>query len=301
MQYKVPTFYMIIGLPGSGKTRFAYTLQEKTDSNLVSLGEVRRTYNALYGRDGYRSCDMVNVVYEYVKDSLTQGKDVIYDATNLTAKNRKHVLRHVLRGIECRKVAYIMATPYRQCVKDCFFGETLAREGYIKWQTPGIWEGWDEIWLHYDKPEWIGCNGTPFDFAVRYREYDQESEHHGLTLGNHLWKTVEKINLSEVKPWKYDIIAEAALLHDCGKPISRHVRSDGKVTYYNHHNIGSYESLFFVFEEDIDIIYVSALIGHHMDPYFWGEDFDKNHYINFFGEAFYDDVMLIHKADKMAR
>jgi len=293
--------YFLIGIPGSGKTEYAKLLHDTTGARVFSLSETRELWNAKVGRGNYRPCDMVNDFYSQIQACLTNGDDCVVDATNLKGRNRKRFVYNILRGIECRKIACVVASPFLYCAEHCYYGISVAREGYRSWQTPGIWEGWNEIWLYYKNPEWITLNGTISSFLKRFDGYDQKNSHHGLTLGQHLRKTMEAVDLSKVKLWKTEMILDAALLHDCGKPLTRRIGKGGFATYHDHQNIGAYEALFFDYQSNVDVSYISALICHHMDPISWNERTNISKYKCFYGEEFYNDMMLIHEADRTAR
>ena len=71
--------------------------------------------------------------------------------------------------------------------------------------------------------------------------------------------------------------------------------------YYNHETVGSYDSLFY--EMPCYKLYVATLIRWHMQPYFWERDNnEKMHekYKKLWGENLYQDLMILHQADKEA-
>jgi len=83
---KLPIFCMLVGLPGSGKTSFALSLKDKYD--IISSDSIRKE---LYGSE--RIQENNNKVFEIMRkraiEALKSGKNVIYDATNMTRKFRK--------------------------------------------------------------------------------------------------------------------------------------------------------------------------------------------------------------------
>jgi CRISPR/Cas system-associated endonuclease Cas3-HD len=102
----------------------------------------------------------------------------------------------------------------------------------------------------------------------------------------------------------------AGLLHDCGKPFTKSFKnSKGEVSeeahFYQHHCVGAYDSLFFKYPNDIDILDVSILINLHMMPYCWEKDKEhgektREKYRKLWGEQLYQNVMKLHEADKKA-
>ena len=86
------TIYLLIGLPGAGKSTFARNKVKFYDNTcnetklvIVSSDDIREE---LYGT---RSCQkdpaiIFEIVHERIINSLKQGWDVIFDATNITRK-----------------------------------------------------------------------------------------------------------------------------------------------------------------------------------------------------------------------
>ena len=82
-------------------------------------------------------------------------------------------------------------------------------------------------------------------------------------------------------PLLYDVI----IMHDCGKPFTKSfIDKNGNITtrarFYQHHNIGSYLSLFYLKELEYytneEILYGSLLIGLHMRYFMAWKDSDKS-------------------------
>ena len=101
----------------------------------------------------------------------------------------------------------------------------------------------------------------------------------------------------------------SALLHDCGKPFTKSfINKDGSISerarYFEHHNVGSYVSLFYLkdsfseFSED-EMLYISLLINCHMRPFMVYRDSkkgrEKDHKL--FGDDFMADLDILHEAD----
>lgn len=81
--------YVLVGLPGSGKSTFA---AEHPEMVVVSSDAVR---GELYGDESIQ-CDharVFGVVNQRVREALNNGSDVIYDATSLTRKVRKNIIK----------------------------------------------------------------------------------------------------------------------------------------------------------------------------------------------------------------
>ena len=291
----MPKLYYMVGLPGSGKSRYAKELCDTVFCLSAHWDKMRE--QEIEDRN-----EVMNLFNKQVIDCLASGNDCAVDATNVKAKTRIHFLRQVLRGVDCEKICIVMATPYLRCIKDAGVRKDVVDEYYHKWETPLQEEGFDEVWLHYEKPEWIGLNGNPFDLPKFLAKYNQESPYHMRYLGDHLAYTYKRM-CNKLMRCDRDTEGEelgyAAVLHDCGKPFTKTYDQWNTANYYNHNNIGGYEALFFDCD-DADTTYVSALVCHHMDPYFWTEPTHEMKFIKRFGSHFYNDIMILHRADKEA-
>ena len=301
----------LVGLPGAEKTKYGRRLAEETKSTLISLDKIRsqlRFVNEDISEDKiFTQCNN-----EIIKN-LRSGHDCIYDATNIKARRRKHFVNSTLKNVECEKICVVMATPYKECIKNnekrgCPIPNDVIKQMYHSWETPAHWEGWDKIWIHYDNPEWMTMNGTPNDFIKNTFWYDQSTPYHLNSLGVHSCRVQDYVreSLTKVDIWKRNEkwnkvnVEIAALLHDCGKPLTKE-RNGNKTTYYSHHNVGAYEALFFKYGKEIDPVYVSNLINYHMTPYFWEGQKSRITAIRRWGRDFFEDIMTIYEADEKGK
>ena len=92
------------------------------------------------------------------------------------------------------------------------------------------------------------------------------------------YRSWEKAENSNIERGKYLglFLHSDAMIHDCGKPIVAE-KINGETHYYSHHNVGSYESMFFDYSEypSVDPVYVGFLVNHHMDCFFWKDNPQK--------------------------
>ena len=175
---------------------------------------------------------------------------------------------------------------------------------YKNFEVPCKQEGWDDIQIMYWDFE---KDGLEFNFEkdlAIWKQISQDSPHHTLSIGNHMQKAYEY--MSE----KTDdvLLLLAAYLHDCGKIVTKDYHdSKGNpcesAHYYQHHCCGSYDSLFYLkgLPND-DVLYVSLLIGLHMNPFLSWDKSEKTKEKDrrLFGEKVYSDIIKLHEADLAA-
>ena len=142
------TFYMMVGLPGSGKSFTA-----KTFSNAVIHSSDAIRAEILGDENRQDQQDLVfQTLHERVLRDLADGVDVVYDATNLDYKRRMGFVQRVdaMRLPALYKVCVFMATPYEKCLtqnqnRERFVPESVIDRMYKKIDIPMMAEGWDEI------------------------------------------------------------------------------------------------------------------------------------------------------------
>ncbi len=296
-----PKLIMLVGLPASGKSTLAKELSEKYDATIHSSDTLRKR---LLGDENNQNDNgkLFNVLHNEIKMHLKNGISTIYDATNINYKRRKAFLSE-LKNIECKKICIVVATPYQKCLannktRERNIPEDVIRRMYMNWTTPYWYEGWDDIQIKYINNPYH----SPLEFWYQNRTFNQHNNHHNLSLGEHCAVCEYNLRVSEHNP----VLCEAALLHDCGKPFTKTFKNmKDEITqdahYYQHQHVGAYDSLFYKSNEDK--LERSVLIQWHMQPYFWEKDNNENQrlkYKKLWGDELYEDIMLLHEADKQA-
>ena len=292
-------FFMMVGLPGCGKSIIAEEMAKSYDCNVYSSDSIREEING-DARCQDNKDEVFALLHKRIKDDLRAGKSCIYDATNINWKRRQHFLSNELRNINCKKVCILVAKPYEECLKDN--GERdrvvptdVIERMYKNFHIPYYYEGWDDIEI---------CYASEYRFNIDEKidslmKYDQGSKYHSLTLGGHLKATCDWL-LENTTGDGIDLIA--ALLHDIGKPFCRTEDLENNTAhYYNHQNVGAYDSLFLnSLANERERLDLAVTIMHHMDPYFWKSHETVEKYRTLWGVPLYLRVMKLHNADKAA-
>lgn len=269
----MPDFLMMCGLPYSGKSTYAEDLAETA----MSLGRKVVIHSSdairaeLYGDEGDQTHNdkVFQTLHRRIKADLQSGKNVVYDATNLSYKKRMATLQLVSR-IPCRKICVFMAVPFDEIVERSRHRtrvvpyEVLRRMYESVW-VPNKYEGWDEVNLVY-----------PHGFETKNRDelmkslckIPHDNPHHTLSIGDHCYKTAD---LLQAHFGCTQELLLAAILHDIGKAFTKSfTNSRGEPSeiahFYNHQHVSAYDSLFYI-PKGIDRLHVAAIIQWHMKPF----------------------------------
>lgn len=313
-----PMFIMLVGLPGSGKSTY---IEKYYSEYCVHSSDAIR--EELFGDASIQenSQQVFETLHKRVKADLIAGKSAVYDATNISWKRRKAFLAE-LNKIPCYKCCVLMATPFDVCVdrqyaRDRQVPYKVIERMYKNFDIPWYNEGWDDIRLVYTDVSFKTHHGDWSRFITDHFDFNQESKWHTETLGDHCLKTLQYVISKEAELNNINELETktAAALHDCGKPFCKTFKdSKGEPSefahYYNHENVGAYDSLFYGKEDGVDSLLVAALIRYHMVLHFFKdwkpktvEKYEKeltssHHYLE--EVEFYKALKILHEGDKNA-
>ena len=298
---KVPKLHILIGLPGSGKSTWA------SEDNAIILSS-----------DAYREKLLSNIndqsnnklIFDTLqKDTITflkEGKDVIYDATNINRKNRKKVLNAV-KDINCIKIAELFMVPveickYRNNQRDRKVPEEVIERMLRNFELPLEGEGFDLINLHYTPSE----QKLPYTSILRkMMGFDQKNPHHTLDLYSHCAKCYNKLSnlYQEGKLGENHELVVAGLIHDFGKLYTQTYNEEkGICQYIGHENVGAYMAFYLNYKPLIvNQFKVAFYINYHMEPYRLkdAKESTLEKYKKMFGDE-WDNIMYLHDADSEA-
>lgn len=292
---------ILIGLPGSGKSTYAkWLLKKNKKMKYVSSDKMREE---LYGDASIQGdpSKIFRLMHKLVKEYLTSGFDVIYDATNVTRKNRKSIIDEVKDIQDLGIEGHVVWAPFRECIsrdyaRERTVGSSIVRKFLLRWESPYFDEGFTKIRIIHNE-------GLDFDSA-KYKEtiladmeIPHDNPHHRLSIAEH-----SRMAGNYARDVYFDHrVCSAVDWHDIGKPITKifKIDKDGNVEsiahFYQHDNAGGYMVYgFYPPRDNNEAVFVSWLISNHMQPYF-----NTNYYKNLDPELkkFIDQV---HEADVYA-
>ena len=325
---------MMMGLPASGKSTIAKTLADSTPDTVIHSSDKLREELLGDVSDQSANARIFEELHRRIKLDLSDGLNVVYDATNLSKRRRSAFLAE-LKHIPCEKCLVCVLVPYEKCLErneqrfDRQVPEYVIERMYKNFEPPDYAEGFDLIALNYNFD--IRDSFRKYDISKLFKKdswfmtFDQENKHHTLPLGAHCDAAASYItgviqdradkdaNIDELT--RLGMVEDAAWLHDIGKPFTKSRlngkgEDDGQCHYYQHHCVGAYDCFFYLRNAtshcDLDTpavnnrhLYISNLIYWHMAPYTAWKQSDKSRERDrkLMSEEMYNDVLLLHKAD----
>ena len=282
-----PTLIMLVGIPGSGKTTYANKYIEKHPGTVhLSSDSIRKE---LYGNESIQGdpSEVFTIMQRRAIDGLNFGYNVIYDATNITRKDRSYIIALCPKfvKIEC----HIIWAPIETCIeRDAARKRTVGKEVIDKmlkrFQAPWYDEGIHEIKIilpdGFDDGEYrLKC--------MNEMMIPHDNPHHTLDIYNHCLEANKYI----FHKTNDDDIDKAAFFHDIGKPYTKaFIDSKGnpceQAHYYQHQCVGVWIS----YGMGVSIE-TAWLISTHMDPFL------NTKYYNKLPSYLKGKVDLLHEAD----
>lgn len=296
-------FYMMVGLPGSGKTTFAHNIEK--GAVVISSDIIRKE---LWGSEEKQGDN--KIVFEElekrVMENLAADKSVVYDATNIKAKKRKDFLYRLRKIPNVNTVCMLMSVPYEQCLernneRGRVVPEEVIERMYMNFEIPQIREGWNQINIIQPKLE---------NYDI-FKEMDRlckiSSDFEDSTIGNHCIKAAKYVidNYSLKRSVK-DLtkLQLAAFMHDIGKDFFQKAveRDWNQYNTSNCSNISAYDSILYLAKDKSldtveDVLYVADLIQLHRIPFFIKSEEDKEKLIRKVGANEFGDIMILHESD----
>lgn len=299
---------MLCGLPASGKSFYAQQLSRENNAVIISSDQLREElFNDINEQN--RNDEVFAELKRRVKENISKNINVIVDSTNLNHKKRKGFLEE-LKKIDVYKQCVFVATPYNKCieqnkVREKKVPEFVIRRMYLSVNIPQYYEGFDSIIFKWNTDGYDFDTNLLFNGENGLNKIDQDNPYHTLTIGKHCLKCFQ-ICEELLDDFALNM---AAMYHDIGKRFTKAFKnSKGEDTstahYYQHHLVSAYDSLFIFNKQGFDtetILKISNYIQWHMQPFFIETEKARNKFINLVGKEFYDKLLILHEADKMAK
>lgn len=324
--------YVLVGLPGSGKSTLAEELANKYDAMTISSDDIRKELNGDVNNQEKNS-DVFEIMNKRTQQVLLNGKNAIYDATNINRKRRVHLIKNVIKADEYH-VIYINSRigncVYHDTKRDRIVGFEVIDKMYKAMQIPTILEGWNSVEIvnkgikndEIDKSNFemiLECNNISHndlfktlievvssDFKSIYN-LAQDSTYHSFSVSRHTYY-VYKYILENYKGNKMKEMKVASLFHDIGKSYTKsfyNFKGEEKryASFISHELVSSQIACSVLSElgyEDKFIKYVVDLIQFHMIPHNMSVKQEKK-LKSLLTDEQYNDLMFLNEADIQAK
>lgn len=259
-----PKLILLVGPPGCGKSTYAKKyIAEHSNTVHLSSDKIRAE---LYGDESIQTDPgrVFALMQSRAVDVLNNWNSVLYDATNMTRKDRAGIIAACPKFVKIE--AHIIWTPIETCIerdaaRERNVGKDVIDRMLKRFQAPYYDEGIDEINVIW--PDYF----DELRYANDIREnmnIPHDNPHHTLNIKEHCEAAARYA-------WnnKYGSnIFAAALYHDVGKPyVKAFVDAKGNpcehAHYYQHHCVSAW-MYYGVYNKDPEIAW---LISTHMEVF----------------------------------
>lgn len=290
-----PSLIVLVGIPGSGKTTYAEKyIKEHPNAIHLSSDLIRKE---LWGSEATQgdNNEVFSLMQSRAIEALNNGQNVVYDATNITRKDRSYIITLCPKfaKIEC----HIIWAPIETCIeRDAARERTVGKEVIDRmlkrFQAPYYDEGIQEIKIvrpdNFNYGQYL-CN--LFDAM----KIPHDNPHHTFNIYDHCGEAQDYVYRCS----KDDtgLMSLAAMMHDTGKPYTKaFIDSKGNscetAHYYQHQCVGAWIA-YCLYGESCPVD-VAWLVSVHMDPFL------NTKYYNKLPAYLKKQVDLLHEADLAA-
>lgn len=288
--YQPPRFIMLVGIPGSGKSYKARALSGSRTVHISSDAIRKRIY-------GDENCQkdpgkVFSIMQEETLNALSNGISVIYDATNISRKNRKEILDKLPCYVS--KECVICWAPIELCIerdakRDRTVGKEVIDRMVRRFEAPFYDEGFDKISVSLD--------GIEYDKRQYYVELlsaidiPHDNPHHTASVLEHCHLCGVGLLDSPVPVF----VVHAGFIHDIGKAYTKtFTNRKGEISdiahYYDHQAVGAWLS--YGIEGHSPAL--AWLVSTHMAP------FINQKYYNSLDPLYKKWIDALHTADRAA-
>ena len=313
-----------VGLPSSGKTSWVDDFIGENQGQAIDVISSDRIREEIFNdiEDQNHNGEVFDLMKRRTKESLSQGHVAIYEATNISSKRRRALLKELNKyydkAICLFKYKRLSACQIDNEERDREVPSDVIDRMYRNFEIPHKNEGFDEIIVDFDEKTNLylgnkskGGIGFLKDELLAIETYDdyksllcqlglnqcidmpQDSKWHTLSLSKHMYFCFRAVREYH---WHDINLVIASMLHDISKPNVRTEDKDQKYAhYYGHENASAYDVidilLRYVRIDIEDILEIAWLIGNHMKL---KNNIDKDKFSNIIG---YDDYLRLEALD----
>jgi predicted kinase len=261
-----PTLEILIGAPGSGKT--SYAKRNICDNTLYVSSDDIRFANLPHVP---LHTDVFDTMHQLVRQNAhsSNPKNVIYDATNLSAKKRKHLYKTFHKHYQINTIYFLVPIEeleqrvtarneeYIKLGKEHLVVPTYAITNLLRSFIPDTSETVRKYDIGISR---IGSSTSSYNYIlINYYNMSHNSPHHLESIGSH----IERCNNDSILTGSDNAFKDVVRYHDLGKFYT----GNGFGNFYGHANVSAYLYLTInmSISSDIHSLDIADNIAHHMD------------------------------------
>lgn len=323
--------HVLVGLPASKKSTKAVGMAVQLNAVIMSSDSLREE---LLGdiNDQSQNEMIFKELHNRINKLLSEGQDVIYDATNLNRKRRIHLIKNELQADEYH--AYYFNSTLGECLhndsqRNRKVGFEVLDKMYKTAQIPTKYEGWDSIELihpefilsqfYKDRFEELLSDVEPnhedlFEEMIKVVDtfkdvYDipHDSKYHSFSISRHIFYVYDYV-MKNYNGYRKKEMLIASLFHDLGKGWCKsfiNFKGEEKryASYIGHEFVSAQLACHWLaalgYKDDF-IKYVVDLVQFHMTPMDMSVKQERKLRELLTVEQ-YEDLMFLHSADLNAK
>lgn len=329
----MPTFYILVGIPASGKTTIARDIVKNYPNTVhVSSDDIRETMfgDASVQKENHRVFENMQAM---AREALKLGNNVVYDATNLNRKRRIGLIKQLPKGVNVEAI-YIHTSledaMLRNSKRARVVPENVMFRMYKNLQVPVKGEGYSKVSIIGAKPVSNANDGVDLlsiiegsldhdeifkvlidifpNFADIYN-LPQDSSYHKYSASKHTFEVYKACLKDNPQGDTVDMdmvnVMVACLLHDIGKGLTKsfYNRKGEKceyANYYQHENVSSQMAFdFYKVFPYFNVSVVYQLCEFHM--YLYDKNYNLDKLKTLLGEGIYAKLLKLHEYDKAGK
>lgn len=241
--------YIMIGLPGSGKSTYTKDLEGK----VFSSDQYREKIS---GNSSDQSCNeqVFKKIYSDMREAMCNNIDCIFDATNCTYKSRTQAIS-LGKKFSYEIIGIVVCQTIEKCIEqDSNRSRSVGKNVILKYaksfQFPQYLEGFDSIKIvrpgfkqkEYGKSTLHFLSHELFEvLKPQLDNFEQHNPHHDFTVGKHsdliADKAMKDYISGDISMEDFAVLLPAGLWHDCGKIYTQTFDENNVAHYYGHESI----------------------------------------------------------------
>ena len=107
--------YILIGIPGSGKTYYAEHFLMDVNTIIVSTDEIRKETFGTYSFSISTNNLIINTAKQRIEKGLAENQNIIFDATNINKRNRNSIIK-IGKKYNATVIAIVFKTSLSLCI-----------------------------------------------------------------------------------------------------------------------------------------------------------------------------------------